>query len=130
MPLLQTSVDFTDHFAEITRSLEHMAQRAVQVAAEEGAVAANARGAERGFHVDVEPTRPTYDGFMASFVCRKPHAWFHEYGTLGNRRKKLKQSPRTNRTRAPGTGITPLGFLSAGRRAGTRAMMREISGGR
>jgi hypothetical protein len=129
MPLLQTSVDFTNHFAEITRSLEDVAQRAVQVGAEEGAAVANAKGAERNFQVEVEPVRQTHDGYVASFVCRKGHAWFHEFGTLGSRRKALKQSPRTNRTRAPGTGIAPLGFLSAGKRAGTRAMRRVITGG-
>ncbi len=129
MPLLETKVDFTNHFAEITRDVERKAQRAVQAAAEEGAAAANARGSQRNFHVEIEPVRATFDGFVASFVCRKPHAWFHEFGTLGNRRRRLKQSPRTNRTRASGTGIEALGFLSAGKRAGRKAMLREIGRG-
>lgn len=129
MPLLRTEVDFTNHFDEISREIEQLAERAVQVAAVEGAQVANGIGAQRNFSVDVERVRPTFDGFIASFVCRKVHAWFHEFGTLGSRRKKLKQPPRTNRTRAPGTGIEPLGFLSAGRRAGAAAMRRVVSGG-
>lgn len=130
MPLLRTEVDFVDHFAEMTRDVERLAQIAVETAAREGAVAANAVGSQRDFHVDVEPTRRTSDGYVASFVCRKYYAWFHEYGTLGNRRKALKQNPRTDRTRAPGTGIKPLGFLSAGKRAGKKAMERVVASGR
>lgn len=129
MPLIETSVDFTDHFDQITRELEDRARQAVEVGAREGAARANAVGSQRGFSVHVEPTRKTFDGYIASFVCPKVHAWFHEYGTLGSRRKKLKQPPRTKRTRAPGTGITPLGFLRAGSRAGRAAMLRVVRGG-
>ncbi len=129
MPLLKTSIDITNDFPRITREVNDMAKRAVNAAAAEGAAAANAVGAQRNFSVDVESVRGTADGWAASFVCRKPHAWFHEFGTLGERRRKLEQDPRTNRTRAPGTGIKPLGFLSAGRRVGRKAMKREIARG-
>lgn len=128
MPLIETKVDFVDHFDQLTRELEERARRAVEAGARAGAAAANAVGSQRDLHVEVEPTQKTFDGYVAAFVCRKVHAWFQEYGTLGNRRKKLKQPPRTNRTRAPGTGITPLGFLSAGRRVGRAAMLRVVRG--
>lgn len=129
MPLLTARVDFTDNFDSVTREFNELARRGVQAAAVEGAAAANTVGSQRNFQVDVEPVRGTADGWLASFVCRKYYAWFHEFGTLGNRRRRLKQPPRTNRTREPGTGIEPLYFLSAGRRAGRRALLR-VTGAR
>lgn len=129
MPLISARVDVNMHFDRVAQEVHAHAKRAVQAAAIEGAQAANAVGSARNFSVDVESVRPTVDGWQASFVCRKGHAWFHEYGTLGSRTKRLKQAPRTNRTRAPGTGIDPLGFLAAGRDAGLRALKRELSRG-
>ena len=79
--------------------------------------------------IRVEPARPTVDGWEASFVSPVGYAWMQNYGTLGNRRKPLKEAPRTNRTREPGTGIEPLGFLDAGRSAGLRALKRELARG-
>jgi len=134
MPLVKSRVDVTSDFQRIGRAVNEHAKRAVQAAAVEGAQAARAVASQRSKSgrmaaIRVEPVRGTVDGWEASFVSPVIHAWFQNYGTLGSRRKKLKQSPRTNRTRAPGTGIEPLGFLDAGRRAGVKAMKREIARG-
>lgn len=118
------------HFDRVTRDVHQHARKVVAMAAAEGAHAAVAKGSERGMgSATVEPVRPTPDGWQAAFVMDGMHQWFQNYGTLGNRRKALKRPPRTNRTRAPGTGIEPLGHLDAGKRAGVRAMKRELARG-
>ena len=134
MPLVKARVDITSDFPRITREVNAMARRAVSAAAQEGGQAAASVAASRSKSgrmaaIRVEPVKGSPDGWQASFVSPVGHAWFQNYGTLGSRRKKLKQSPRTNRTRAAGTGIEPLGFLEAGRRAGLAAMRREIARG-
>lgn len=130
MPLVSTTVDVNAHFERVTREVHAHARKAVSMAADEGARAAVAKGSERGMGpAVVEPTRPTVDGWVASFSMAGIHQWFQNFGTLGNRRKPLKQPPRTNRTRAPGTGIKPLGHLDAGRAAGVRALKRELARG-
>jgi hypothetical protein len=118
------------HFDRVTRDVHAHARKVVAMAATEGAQAAVTKGSERGMGpATVEAVRPTADGWIASFVMAGAHQWFQNYGTLGNRRKPLKQPPRTNRTRAPGTGIEPLGHLDEGRRAGVRALRRELARG-
>lgn len=134
MPLLRARVDITSDFPRITREVNDMAKRAVTAAAQEGGQVASALAGQRSKSgrmaaIHVEPVKGSPDGWQASFVSPVGHAWFQNYGTLGSRRKRLKQAPRTNRTRAPGTGIEPLGFLEAGRRAGLAAMKREIARG-
>jgi hypothetical protein len=130
MPTVRSRVDVTSHFERITADANAAAKRAVQVAAVEGARECARVGAQRGMTPPVaEPARGTVDGWIASFTAPGIEQWFQNYGTLGNRRKKLKQAPRTNRTRAPGTGIKPLGHLDAGRRAGIRALKRELARG-
>jgi hypothetical protein len=134
MPLLETHVDFTDNFAQITRDLNELARRCVQAGAQEGGAVARAIASQRSktgrmAAIQVLPAERTFDGWIASFVSPAPEAWFQNYGTLGNRRKPLKQAPRTNRTREPGTGITPLRFLDTGRRVGRAAMLRVIDSG-
>lgn len=79
--------------------------------------------------IRVSSPSKTYDGYEAAFLSPVFYAWMQNYGTLGNRRKPLKQSPRTNRTREPGTGVEPLRFLDAGRRAGRKAMLEHIRQG-
>ncbi len=134
MPLLKTRIDITNDFPRITRAVNEMAKRAVQAGAVEGAQVAAGIASQRSKSgrmaaIRVDPVRGSADGWEASFVSPVGHAWFQNYGTLGSRRKKLKQAPRTNRTREAGTGIEPLGFLDAGRRAGRKAMLREIERG-
>ena len=134
MPLVKARVDISSDFPRITREVNELAKRAVMAAAVEGARAASAIASTRSKSgrmaaIQVEPVRGSPDGWVASFVSPAIEAWFQNYGTLGNRRKRLKQAPRGNRTRAPGTGIEPLRFLEAGRRAGLAAMRRELSRG-
>jgi hypothetical protein len=134
MPTVRSRVDVTTDFDRIGREVNAHAKRAVQAAAVEGAQAARAVASQRSktgrmAAIRVEPVRGTVDGWESSFVSSTYYAWMQNYGTLGSRRKKLKQAPRTNRTRAPGTGIAPLGFLDAGRRAGIRALKRELGRG-
>ncbi len=134
MPLVKARIDITSDFPRIPREVNDMAKRAVTAAAQEGgqaaaAVAAGRSQSGRMAAIRVEPVRGSPDGWQASFVSPVGHAWFQNYGTLGSRRKKLKQAPRGNRTREPGTGIEPLRFLEAGRRAGLAAMRREIARG-
>lgn len=131
MPLVRTTVDVNMHFDRVTREVHEHAKRVVAIAAAEGARAAVAKGSERGMGpAVVEPVHPTPDGWSCSFVMAGIHQWFQNYGTLGNRKKPLKEPPRTNRTRAPGTGITPLNHLDEGKRAGVRALRRELRRGR
>lgn len=130
MPLVHSRVDITDNFDRVTDAVNQQARRAVDVAAFEGAKAAVAKGAERGMGpAIVEPAVGTVDGWLASFVMEGPHQWWQNYGTLGSRVKPLKRPPQTDRTRAPGTGIKPLGHLDAGKREGRRALLREIARG-
>lgn len=142
MPLVTSRVDVSSNFGAVTRRLDELSREAVAIAAREGgAVAAQIASTRRGTRSegddetqsmsDVRVSSPsrTQDGWQASFVSPVKHAWFQNYGTLGNRRKPLKQTPRTNRTRAPGTGVEPLGFLDAGRRAGRRALIAHIRQG-
>ena len=134
MPLVKTTVDVYSNFGQLIRQLDDLARDAVAIAAREGgAVAAQVASSrsKTGSMADIRVSSPTRtpDGWQASFISPVKHAWFQNYGTLGNRRKALKQAPRTNRTRAPGTGVEPLGFLDAGRRAGRRALLNHIRQG-
>lgn len=134
MPLLKARIDISSDFPRITRQVNELAQRAVTTAAEEGVRAASAVAGSRSKSgrmaaIRVEPVRGSADGWEASFISPVHYAWFQNYGTLGSRRRRLKRAPRGNRTRAPGTGIQPLGFLEAGRRAGRAAMLRTLAGG-
>jgi hypothetical protein len=134
MPLLRATVNVTDDFRQVTVVVNELARHAVEAAAREGAAAAAAVASARsktGRMASITPDNAigTADGWAASFVSPTHYAWFQNYGTLGNRRKRLKQPPRGSRTREQGTGIEPLGFLEAGRRAGRRAMLRTIKHG-
>lgn len=134
MPLIKTSIEATSDFPRITREINELAKQAVAAGAQAGAQVASAIAAQRSdtgamAGMRVSSADGTPDGWRASFVSPVFYAWFQNYGTLGNRRKRLKQAPRTDRTRAPGTGIKPLRFLDAGRAAGRRAMLEHISRG-
>ena len=134
MPGINTRVDVTNNFAAITRQVTDLARDAVAIGAREGGKVASAAAASRsktGAMANIRVSSPstTPDGYEASFISPVFHAWLQNYGTLGNRRKPLKQSPRTNRTREPGTGVKPLRFLDAGRTAGRKAMLDHIARG-
>lgn len=134
MPLVHARVDVNMNFDRVTQDVNQLARRAVSVAAHEGSQAASAVASSRSKSgrmaaIRAEPVKATPDGWLASFVSPVGYAWFQNYGTLGNRRKRLKQAPRTNRTREAGTGIEPLGFLDAGRRVGLKALREVLTRG-
>src|SRR5678815_144758 len=125
--VVKAKVDVTNEFPRITRGVSDIARDSVRIAAREGARAASSVASTRSktgrmAEMRVSSVDGTPDGWAASFTSPVFYAWFQEYGTLGNRRKALKRAPSGDRTREPGTGIEPLGFLAAGRRAGRAAM--------
>jgi hypothetical protein len=134
MPGVRTRVDVTNNFAQVTQQVIDTARESVGVGAREGGKAAQTVASQRsktGRMADIRVSSPskTYDGFEASFLSPVHYAWFQNYGTLGNRKKALKQSPRKKRTREPGTGVEPLKFLDIGRRVGRKAMLEHIAKG-
>jgi hypothetical protein len=128
---VQATVNVTNRFPEITREISQLARTATAEAARVGAEAAGARAAQRGMGdtMYAAGAEGSPDGWQSFFVCTHPAVWFQNYGTLGNRRRRLKQPPRTDRTRAPGTGIVPLRFLQYGRSEGRKDMLRRIGSG-
>lgn len=134
MPTVRTKVDFTNDFPRITRQVNDLARDAVAAAAREGGQVAAQIASQRSksgqmANIRVSSATGSPDGWESAFLSPVFYAWFQNYGTLGNRRKALKQGPRSDRTREPGTGVEPLGFLDAGRRAGVRAMRDMIARG-
>jgi hypothetical protein len=115
----------------IRREVDMMARRTVQTGARTGAQAARRVASQRvqsgGMAAIVVVPAQEVPGFgwRAAFISPRKHAWHQEYGTLGSRTKALKSAPRTARTRAPGTGVKPLGFLRVGLRVGAVAMTRQ-----
>ena len=134
MPTIRSSVDVTNGFPRITEEVNRLAREAVGAAAREGGQAAAALASQRsktGSMAGIRVSSPSGspDGWEAAFLSPVHYAWFQNYGTLGNRRKALKQPPRSDRTRAPGTGVEPLGFLDAGRSHGRRVLIDTIRRG-
>lgn len=131
MPLLKTRVNVTNDFPLITRQISALARDATAEAAREGATAAAGVASQRSrtgrmAGMRVHPPEGTPDGWQAGFTSPVHYAWFQNYGTLGSRRRKLKEPPRGNRTREPGTGVEPLRFLDAGRTVGRRVLLDTI----
>jgi hypothetical protein len=128
---IEAKVDAINNFPGLLRDMSALARSATAEGARIGGAAAASRAAQRGMadSIMVGSVSGSADGWVASFVCTVPHGWWQSFGTLGSRRRPLKQPPRTNRTRAPGTGITPLNFLLVGRNAGRRALLDKIREG-
>lgn len=131
MPFVKSKVEVRNYFPEVNRKIIADARDAVTIGARVGADVAHAAVGDRiktGQMANIlpTPTKQTVDGVGASFASRVFYAAFHEFGTLGGRRKPLKSPPRGDRDRSPGTGIEALGFMRAGRRAGKRAMLEHI----
>ncbi len=124
----------TNNFPQITREVSALAKRAVHAAALEGAAHASQIASARsksGTMAGMRVSSPSgsADGWEAAFLSPVYYAWFQNYGTLGNRRKALKQAARGDRTREPGTGVEPLGFLDAGHAHGRKVMLAMIRAG-
>jgi hypothetical protein len=123
--VISSRVSVINNFPRITREVSELARRSCQEAAEAGAAAAAEIASARNLPIEVEEVKPSGDGWVAGFVCVHPAAWYQDLGTLGNRERKLKRPPSDKRTHAPGTGITPLYYLEAGKKAG-RARQRDV----
>jgi hypothetical protein len=132
--LLRSTVTGTFDKPAVRRMVDERAERMVMTGAKVGAEVASSVASSRNktgemAAIVVEGPEPFVDGqargVRAAFASLVKHAWHNEYGTLGNRRKRLRTAPATKRTREPGTGVRPLGFLRAGRIAGTKAMLGE-----
>lgn len=131
MPLARTRIDVRNELGQVNREIADGARLAVHEGAQVGAAVAAGVASQRvktGTMANIQAGSPsrTVDGWIASFVSRAWYGMFQDRGTLGSRRRPLKQAPRTNRTREPGTGIEPLEFARAGRSAGRRAMLDRI----
>ncbi len=123
--MLRSRVSVLNQFGRVERRLSELAQRSCVEAARAGAQAAAEIAAKRRLPISEQPLAPTEDGWLAGFECVHPAAWYQDLGTLGNRERPLKRPPSGKRTHAPGTGITPLYFLEAGKKAGRR-VQREV----
>jgi len=129
---ITSSVKVSNGFPELRRRIHEGAiPRALNAAAAEGAQVARDVASERRqtgamANVKVAPARRTVRGWDALIVSPPFYAWFHEHGTLGNRRRKLKQPGRARRDRSAGTGIKPLRFLGRGRTAARRALLAHL----
>lgn len=135
MPQISARVHVEDHFPRITEEVRRLARDAAEEGAKVGAAAAAAIAAQRSatgqmaaIRVEAATPRET-TGWVAAFVSPVYYAWFQNFGTLGNRSRRLKRQPTGNRSREAGTGIRPLHFLEAGRRAGRKAMLEKLDRG-
>lgn len=119
---MTSSVKVNNNFPELRRRVhEGAVPRALNEAAREGAARTRevaSQRSETGLMSDIRiaPARRAPHGWDVVFFSPAFYAWFHEHGTLGNRRRKLKQPGRARKDRGAGTGIKPLRFLAAGRR--------------
>lgn len=76
----------------------------------------------------IKPTAPRTNrrGNIEVSVTMEWYGLFQELGTLGRRRRKLKKRSRPvprRGTRAPGTGVKPLYFMSKGARAARERLL-------
>ena len=137
MPQLRATVQRTN--VNLGAQLNEAVAVALREAAEVGAqvsrqVAGQRPGATGDMqNITVSEPRGTPLGWEIEVTSHAAWAWFQEFGTLGNRKRKLKRNPRSSTSsgrqspsRAAGTGITPLHFLSAGRTAARRAFLPAL----
>lgn len=134
MPGLRSTVRVDNFFPQFRRQIDRLAYDSVAAGARVGGEICASVASQRsksGHMADIRIGSPssTGTGYEASFISPTFYSWMQNYGTLGNRKKPLKQAPRTHRTRAPGTGVTPLRHLDIGRRGGRNSMLDVIARG-
>ncbi len=134
---LTSNVKVINNFPQLrARIHEGAVPRALNAAAKEGARTSALKAGERSEsgrmrNIRVAPARRDGRGWNVMFFSPAPYAWFQEHGTLGSRKRKLKQAGRRRRNAEPGSGIKPLRFMTAGRRVARASLLehlrREIS---
>jgi hypothetical protein len=129
---LTSSVKIDNNFDALRRKIhEGAVPRALNRSASVGAAKAREVASQRSntgqmANIKIAPARRDRRGWNVVFFSPAFYAWFHEHGTLGNRRRKLKQPGRSRRSRAPGTGVKPLRFLSQGRRVARLRLLEHL----
>jgi hypothetical protein len=134
---MKTTVKVDNRFPQLRYKISEGAiPRALTQTAKEGARAAAAVARTRSAtgtmsNIKVTPPKKDARGWNIVFFSSPFYAWFHEHGTRGSRRRKLKQPGSAQLSREPGTGIKPLRFLAAGRRVARGGLLdnlrRELS---
>jgi hypothetical protein len=144
--MISSQVNVFDRFPEVTAEVERLAIHALNEAARAGAREAErvaAPGLKQHARMQVIPTHGEADGYASGFRSNAKGkrgqriAGFHDRGTYGNFRGQLKRNRRGRAAKVPAvnpetgetTGIEALGFFGAGRRAGRRELLNEISRG-
>lgn len=150
--MIRASVNpFAEGFTRVTEQLEERIVVGLDAAAETAAATANA-GAQigsRGLALEIVGAHGAADGFSSGIKSRRttdnpdrttPIAWFFDQGTLGNRRRRLKQPRKESwtvngrggthtahrRAVKPGSGIKPQRFFLKARVAGRAALQAAI----
>lgn len=150
--MIRAAIRVTDRFPLVTARVEQLARQAVDEAA---AAAAETAQAEASIDLELELTAATgdLDGYSAGITSRKQTrnpkqttriATFFDGGTLGKRKKALKQPGRretswqvkrgdsvytAQRGDIEGKGVDPEGFFGKARTAGRRALKARIISG-
>lgn len=150
--MIRSKVQVVNNFARVTARVDELALESVAAAAEAAAPVAEA-GSSIDLQLQVVPAQGDLDGYSAGIRSRRktsnpgqttPIALFFDKGTLGKRRKALKQPGRreeswtvkrrrssytAHRGSPAGKGIAPQGFFGKARAAGRAALLRSLARG-
>lgn len=147
--MIRSKVQVVNNFGRVTEAVNELARAAVDAAA---AAAAPVADSTSSIDLDlaVVAARGDIDGYSAGIRSRRktsnegqttPIALFFDKGTLGKRKKPLKQPGRreeswpvkrgkagytAHRGDVDGKGIAPEGFFGKARAAGRRAMVAAL----
>lgn len=155
--MIKSTVKTFDRFPEVTRAVQTAAKEGVEAAAIEAAAVAQAN-ASIDLELEVVPVHRDFNGYSAAIKSRRkssrtrgrsdsgdaiqstaPIAWFFDRGTLGNRRRRLKQPRKeswtvtrgnkvhtAHRLDITGKGIKPERFFGKARTAGRAKLLERI----
>jgi hypothetical protein len=148
--VIRSKVQVVNNFAKVTAAVDKLALEAVAAAADAALPVAEA-GSSIDLKLEVVPAQGDIDGYSAGIRSRKytsnpdqttPIALFFDKGTLGKRKKPLKQPGRreeswqvkrgssaytAHRGDVEGKGLPPEGFFGKARSAGRAALLRTLS---
>ena len=124
-------VKVDSNFRDLDRKYQRAAERALGMSAHAGAAQARALAQQRSrtgemASITAGPVRRSTGGPSVEFGTGPFYARFHEWGTLGKRRKKLKQPGRRKRAAPPGSGVAPLGFMTKGRTLARKTLEKTL----